>query len=589
MHAPLARASSRLAATVIAAAAAGTLAWAPAHAAPHPAPGYDTFGPGYEIPDSDGNAASSHIGAYGPPGMTVYGSYETYCADPERPGPDQAGGYSGPTSVEHWTSSVTGRAVPDAHLAYTSYIVGKYGQTRDAAQAAAVDAAVYEWLAGGTYGINGTRGTQRLAYPNVAPSARTLALGYLAEAKKYAGPYRLTLTPKTTHTPAGKKVTVTVAVTAQLSGAKVPGVKVALAEAGTDGEHGQVTTGQDGTADWEFTADTKGTATIRATAANLPGSQLKILTPRDSKAQRMLLAGDTTTASAHAAITVTPAPGGVTIHKKDPGGERLVGAAFQLTDPTTGKVAAEGKTGADGTLAFDNLTPRTYRLRETDTGSPLHELVPDQDITITEGKSAAANPITVIDPFKQGELLVKKTDKATGKPLAGAVITINTDTLDASGKHTRGKEIAKLTTGKDGTAKLKLDVTLKNGTSYWASETTAPDGYQADAAPQLFTATPGAQVTVTLADTKTPTSPPATTPPATTPPTTPPPATTPPATTPPPAAPHQPPAPAAELAHTGAAATPWLIGAVGVLVAAGGGAVWAGARRRRHAHTSDSR
>ncbi|WP_331725283.1 SpaA isopeptide-forming pilin-related protein [Streptomyces zaomyceticus] len=581
MHALFPRPASRLAAIVIAAGAAGTLAWSPATAASAPA---DKYGPGYAIPDSDGHAAASHIGAYGPPGMRVYGELETYCADPERKGPDTADGYSGPVTIEHWTSSVTGRAVPDAHLAYASYVVGKYGQTRNAAQAAAVDAAVYEWLAGGTYGIDGARGKQRLAYPGVDPSARTTALGYLAEAKKYAGPYRLTLTPKVTQTPAGKKVTLTVSVTAQLSGAKVPGVKVALAEAGTGGEHGQVTTGQDGTADWEFTADTKGTATVRATAANLPGSRLKILTPRDSTAQRMLLAGDTTTASANAAITVTPAPGGVTIHKKDPGGERLVGAAFQLTDPTTGKVAAEGKTGADGTLAFDNLAPGTYRLRETDTGSPLHERVPDQDITITEGKTAAAHPITVIDPFKQGELLVKKTDKATGRPLAGAVITINADTLDASGQHTRGKEITKLTTGKDGTAKIHLDVTLKNGTSYWASETTAPDGYQADAAPQRFTATPGAQITVTLADSKTPASPPATTPP----PTTLPPTTLPP-TTPPPATPHQPPAPTAELAHTGAASTTWLIGAVGVLVAAGGGAVWAGSRRRRHTHTPDSR
>ncbi|MFI6278070.1 collagen binding domain-containing protein [Streptomyces sp. NPDC050988] len=561
MNAPLVRVASRLAAVTAAAAVAGALAWSPAQAASGQA---DKYGPGYAIPDSDGSAATSHIGAYGPPGMTVYGTYETFCADPGRKGPDAAGGYTGPATVEHWTSSVTGRPVPDAHLAYASYVVGKYGQTRDAAQAAAVDAAVYEWLAGGTYGIDGERGKQRLSYPGVSPSARTLALGYLAEAKKYAGPYRLTVAPKVTETPAGTKVTVTVSVTAQLSGAKVPGVKVALTESGKDGEHGKVTTGQDGTAAWEFTADAKGTATVRATATGLPGSQLKILEPRDSKAQRMLLAGDTTTARANAAIKVTAAPGGVTIRKKDPGGDRMIGAAFQLIDPTSGRVVAEGTTGADGTLAFDDLTPGTYRLRETDSGSRLHARVPDQDITITEGKTAAANPITIVDPFKQGELVLKKTDKATGKPLPGAVITINADTLDASGKHTRGKELARLTTGKDGTAKLRLDVTLKNGTHYWASETTAPAGYQADAAPQRFTATPGATVTVTLADSKTPVP------------------TTPPATTPPPAA------PTAQLAHTGSANTTWLIGAGGVLVAAGGGAVWAGSRRRRHTNTSDT-
>jgi hypothetical protein len=563
MHAPLVRASARLATITIAAAAAGTLAWSPAHAAPGQS---DLFGPGWSIPDSDGHAASSHIGAYGPPGMTVYGTWETFCADPERKGPNAAGGYTGPATIDHWTSSVTGHQVPDAHLAYASYIVGKYGQTRDAAQAAAVDAAVYEWLAGGTYGIDGARGKQRLSYPVVSASARTTALGYLAEAEKFAGPYRLTVTPKVTETPAGKKVAVTVSVTAQLSGAKVSGVKVALAESGKDGESGQVTTGQDGTAAWEFTADAKGTTTVRATATGLPATQLKILSPRNSQAQRMLLAGDTTTVTADAAVKVTAAPGGVTIHKEDPGGDRLAGASFQLLDPASGRTLAQGKTGADGTLAFDGLAPGTYRLRETDTGSRLHERVPDQDITITEGKSAAANPITIIDPFKQGELLLKKTDKATGKPLPGAVITINADTLDASGKHTRGKEIARLTTGKDGTAKLKLDVTLKNGNDYWASEAKAPVGYKADAAPQRFTATPGAQATVTLADSKTPIP------------------TSPPATTPAPLAPHQPPA---QLAHTGADNTIWLIGAVGILVTTGAGVIWAGSRRQRHPGTSD--
>lgn len=55
----------------------------------------------------------------------VYGNYETFCADPERKGPDAAGGYTGPTSVEHWTPSVTGRPAPDAHLAHASYVVGK--------------------------------------------------------------------------------------------------------------------------------------------------------------------------------------------------------------------------------------------------------------------------------------------------------------------------------------------------------------------------------------------------------------------------------------------------------------------------------
>lgn len=551
MHAPLVRASARLAAIAIAAAAAGTLAWSPAHAAPGQS---DRFGPGYAIPDSDGNAASSHIGAYGPPGMTVHGNWETYCADPERKGPDLAGGYTGPTVVEHWTSSVTGRQVPDAHLAYASYVVGKYGQTRSAPQAAAVDAAVYEWLAGGTFGIDGARGKERLSYPVVSPSARTLALSYLAEAKKLAGPYRLTVTPKVSETPAGKKATVTVAVTAQLSGATVPGVKVALAESGRDGENGQVTTGQDGTAAWEFTADAKGTTTVRATAKGLPATSLKILSPRDSKAQRMLLAGDTTTATADAGITVTAAPGGVTIRKKDPGGDRLAGASFQLLDPASGRIVAEGKTGVDGTLAFDDLAPGTYRLRETDTGSRLHERVPDQDITITEGRTSAAHAITIVDPFKPAELLLKKIDKETGKTLPGAVINITSDTVGADGEHSPGKKIAAVTTGPDGTASAKLDVLLKAGTTYWATEVKAPTGYELNPAPRQFTAKPAAHIKVTIADTKTPTTPPPATVPRT---------------------------PTGEMAHTGGGNILWALGAGAVLVAGGGATVWASPRRKR--------
>ncbi|WP_329620096.1 hypothetical protein OG357_05755 [Streptomyces sp. NBC_01255] len=82
MHARFVRVAVRSLAVAIAAGAAGTLAWSPAQAAPAPSP----LGPGYTIPDSDGNVGASHIGAYGPPGPKVFGNAETYCADPERKG-----------------------------------------------------------------------------------------------------------------------------------------------------------------------------------------------------------------------------------------------------------------------------------------------------------------------------------------------------------------------------------------------------------------------------------------------------------------------------------------------------------------------
>ncbi|MFB6783824.1 hypothetical protein ACFCX0_42705 [Streptomyces sp. NPDC056352] len=55
MHAPTVRATSRLAAIAIAA-AAGTLIWSPAQAATGQA---DKYGPGYAIPDSEGYADRS--------------------------------------------------------------------------------------------------------------------------------------------------------------------------------------------------------------------------------------------------------------------------------------------------------------------------------------------------------------------------------------------------------------------------------------------------------------------------------------------------------------------------------------------------
>ncbi|WP_229852112.1 MSCRAMM family protein [Streptomyces albospinus] len=303
-----------------------------------------------------------------------------------------------------------------------------------------------------------------------------------------------------------------------------------------------------------------------------------------------------TLASAPAAVAHAPEPtptspvlrnmtetGGVQILKKDTGGDLLAGASFSLLD-STGKEVANGKTDAEGTLVFKGLEAGVYRLKETSSGTQIHDVVPDQDVIVTPGNGT---PLTVIDPFKPAEVTVKKTDKATGQPLAGAVINITPAT---------GGDPVTLTTGKDGIAKAKLPVSSRNGTKYTATETKAPEGYQLDAKPKDFTAKPGAPETVTVADTKkeeptpTPTIPP--TKPPTTPPVTPtqkptpdtkPSASTPASATPTPdetASSTTAPTPEGSLAHTGADATPWLLGGAGLLLAAGGGALLVTRRRR---------
>ncbi|MFC6136553.1 MULTISPECIES: MSCRAMM family protein [Streptomyces] len=308
-----------------------------------------------------------------------------------------------------------------------------------------------------------------------------------------------------------------------------------------------------------------------------------------------LAAGALLSASTAWAEAPEPQPGTVEITKKDPDGAFLVGAEFSLLDTLNGSKALTGKTNADGILRFEGVAPGVWRLKETATGSPIHDLAPDQDVIITPGQTAK---LTIIDHFKPADLTVTKTDKTNGKPLAGAVINI----IPASGD---GKPVT-LTTGKNGTATTKLPVASRAGTAYTATETKAPDGYQLDSTSVKITARPGAPATAAFANTKKeqPTQPPTTPTPTPTTPTTPPPT---PSDKPTPSAP-QPstststsaapvpdqttsstssPAPTGSLAQTGADATGWLLAGAGVLLAAGSGALFA-VRRRRNTAEDDA-
>ncbi|MFF6783838.1 SpaA isopeptide-forming pilin-related protein [Streptomyces sp. NPDC012510] len=304
-----------------------------------------------------------------------------------------------------------------------------------------------------------------------------------------------------------------------------------------------------------------------------------------------------TVSLAPAAVAQTPEPtpstsavplsaaetGGVTILKKDPGGDVLTGASFTLLD-SQGQLSASGETNADGQLAFENLPPGVYRLKEVSSGSPLHDVVDDQDVIVTPG---ANTPLTIIDPFKPATVTLKASDSKSGKLLPGS--TVNIGTGDTT--------ILTLTTGAGGTASAKLLVNSRTGTTFWVKPTKAPAGYELYEPSKSFTAKPGSPVTVTITNTKTT------------------------STTPAPSSSERPsdrptidestsgkptpdqgdststspsdtavvaktatstaaPAPKGTLAHTGAEATPWLLGGAGVLLAVGGGAVFVARRRR---------
>lgn len=286
--------------------------------------------------------------------------------------------------------------------------------------------------------------------------------------------------------------------------------------------------------------------------------------------------------------TTSPDAGSVTLTTKDPAGGVVQGASYLLLD-ATGQEAGHGTTDARGTLTFPGLAPGVYRLKETAAGSPLYDVVADQDVIVTPGGTTR---LAIVAPFKPAHVLLQAKDDKTGKLLPGATVNIGSgDTI-----------LLTLTTGPKGTATGDLPVSSRKA-EFWIKETKAPAGYDLYTRTKTFTAGPGDPVTVNVTNSKRSTSP---NPTPTKKPTHPPsapgdeptsgtsggsgpnPATSGTPETAPSAAPVQdatddpsPTAPVGSLAHTGADASPWLLGGAGLLVAGGTTAVIAARRRAR--------
>ncbi|CAL9429585.1 SpaA isopeptide-forming pilin-related protein [Streptomyces sp. IPPR8] len=304
-----------------------------------------------------------------------------------------------------------------------------------------------------------------------------------------------------------------------------------------------------------------------------------------------------TPSASAAAETPAADAGSVEITTRDTAGDALPGAVFLLLD-SAGQEAGHGKTDAQGKLTFSDLAPGVYRLKETASGSPLHEVVADQDVIITPG---ATTRLTITDPFKAAKVLLQAKNDKTGKLLPGATVNIGT------GSST----LLTLTTGAKGTASGELPMSSRKA-QFWVKEIKAPAGYDLYKPTKTFTAAPGDPVTVTVTNAKTTTTPkpePSGKPthtPTDTPSSSPgkpnsgtdratpsasdsdTPETDTSAIAATPVGDSTPKAPTGSLAHTGADATPWLIGGAAVLIAAGGGALAVARRSRTDSHTEDN-
>ena len=191
---------------------------------------------------------------------------------------------------------------------------------------------------------------------------------------------------------------------------------------------------------------------VRATARSVALTAAVTVTLVWTPAASAQTSGPTQPASAESAETTTLDVGSIAITKKDAAGDALSGAAFLLLDPT-GQEARRGKTDSQGKVTFSDLVPGVYRLKETSSGSPLHEVVADQDLIVTAG---AATPLQIVDPFKAAQAVLQAKDDKTGKLLTGSTVNIGT------GSGT----LLTLTTGPQGTATGELPVT-KRKTEFW--------------------------------------------------------------------------------------------------------------------------
>ncbi|MFB7630481.1 collagen binding domain-containing protein [Streptomyces sp. NPDC056149] len=291
--------------------------------------------------------------------------------------------------------------------------------------------------------------------------------------------------------------------------------------------------------------------------------------------------------SSSTAASETPEPeaGGVAITTKDPAGDALPGAAFLLLD-SAGQQAGRGKTDAKGKLDFSGLAPGVYRLKETASGSTLHDVADDRDVIVTPGSTTQ---LTITDPFKPAEILLKAQDSKTGKPLPGATVNIGLG----------GQTLLTLTTGPQGTATGTLRLTSRIA-EVWAKQTKAPKGYNLSTTKTL-TATPGASTTLSLTNSTTATPTPHPTDEPTNTPSTPTATPTHDASTEPQPTPTDtgtpdadssptpaaadtddatPKPPTGSLAHTGADDSPWLLGGAAALLAVGTTAIIATRRHR---------
>ena len=148
--------------------------------------------------------------------------------------------------------------------------------------------------------------------------------------------------------------------------------------------------------------------------------------------------------------------------------QRLTGAEFQWKDTVTGKTGTV-TVGTDGTITIPNLSVnRTYEIPETKApvGYVLDKTV--HKVTLTSAQANKVVTVTIGNVAQFGSIQIIKTDRQTGKRLAGAVF---------EWKDTTNGYTSRIVTDKNGIAKVSG---LSVNRTYELKEVIAPSGYHLD-------------------------------------------------------------------------------------------------------------
>ena len=166
----------------------------------------------------------------------------------------------------------------------------------------------------------------------------------------------------------------------------------------------------------------------------------------------------------------------VEFSKTDITGEKeLPGAKLSVID-SDGKVVESWTSEAGKTHMIEKLPVGKYTLREE--SSPYGYRIA-KDVTFEVTETAEIQKVQMVDEQAVGKIVIEKTDKVTGKPVAGVTFEI---------RDKDGKVIETLVTDKNGHAEskelpictYKTDGTFDADIHYFVVETKAADGYILD-------------------------------------------------------------------------------------------------------------